>query len=249
METAEEQQRLTLTEQAALVVLRTMSETLRSIKAAEARWLDRYAVATAPAIAWVALRAATGDFISPWACIAITVPYTLLAAWVMSVLTDERRSYYGVLRTVVRLQNWAGLFETRLLPPYLANSPYPRGIGPDPETDGTRPESSHRRRLQFVFWAFLILLLTSIGHNAAWLLTASAALWPVGALAVSAAVAVGILEVGALLLHSAALAARDRRALYEAARREIELGLAGTDPSWVPTSDEGAVSEPSGADR
>jgi rfaE bifunctional protein nucleotidyltransferase chain/domain len=212
---------------------------LRSIKETELKWLELLAVVSLASVGYI-LAASNNNPIIGWAMSGPVISFFLFVAWIQFVLASERLSYYGVMRSVVRGQNLLGLYEMRFLAPRHANSAFPKGMGPDPATNGTQPFSSFLHRQ-----IYSTVLLASIVSAATFRVMKNAPdFWKV-------AVAVLVLDV-LWLVH---LFLRDRRMMSNAWKGERTL--AGADPSWFKAGavvassrhEAGAAQESAGAER
>jgi len=202
-------------EQALIAVMEASIGVLRSIKDAEFRWLELYTLLAGPAVAFLAVRGKSTD-LGDALLIGMLAGYFLATIWVQFVLWKERRSYYAVLRTVVRAQNFLGLFKIEFLSDRFANSAFPKGLGPlrlnCAQRNGTAPFSSFLQRHIYVLFVFvgLGLALVHNGLQSFW--------WVLGVLC-------DVFWVIALFLY-------DHSVLYREALEEKHL--AGSDPTWFP---------------
>ena len=196
---------------AVLVVLQSHMQHLRSIKDMELKWLDRYSAIALPIAGFIVLNprnvlGAKG--------IALLMAFSfVLTIWIQVVLRKERRSYYRVMRAVVRAQNYLGLLSSGFISSAMANAPFPRGMGPDPNTDGTQPTSSFLHRLSY---AFLVLAATVAG----------------AAFQHPDTLAYGVIFLVADLYWLWAIRRKDDRDLR--AEAIAEKDLLGSDPAWYP---------------
>jgi hypothetical protein len=204
--------------EALLALLQGHLQHLRSIKDMELKWLDRFSAITLPLIGALLVTPAEIEVFTTWALIILVIIYTGLALWIQDVLRKERRSYYRVMRTVIRAQNVLGLLK-RFLPGVMANAAFPKGMGPIPEEDGTKPFSSFLRRQILVGVLFLGVLLGVVWR--------SPPFWPIipGGLVLDALWLVYIFR-------------KDNRDLRNEALRDRDLE--GMEPAWFPETVEGA---------
>ena len=167
-----------------LVALMTANlDALGQVKSREFQWSERYTVLTAPAVGYLALRDPTSPLAAPLVA-SVMASYWLITLWFQKILTRERHGYYRLMRSIVRIQNLLGLYESWLLAPEFANAAFPRGFGPNKSIDGTKPYSSflHMQLYTMVFlaavlaagvyqrpdvwWLAVLLLLADIGFVA-----------------------------------------------------------------------------------
>ena len=189
---------------------------LRSIKDTEHKWVDLHSLITLPAIGYLMTVDRAND-VWGWPLVAVVSAYLLLTGWVQYVLLRERYSYYSVLRTVARAQNFLGLYEVGFFSPHFAGSAFPRGYGPHPEADGTQPYSSFLRRQAYTIILFASLLATAGFRNT--FLPGTFGVLTGAAFLVDLLWLVMIFQWDRTLLTTAT---------------EQERGLAGADPSWFP---------------
>jgi hypothetical protein len=202
----------TWTKQAVVTLLEGHLGHLRSIKELELAWLDRYSVLTLPAIGFlIAHDRSTARL--PCSLLWIMVSaYLAITLWIQDVLRKERRSYYRVLRSVIRAENYLGLFDVNFLPAVMAGGAFPKGLGPNPSQDGTQPYASFLQRLIYTFIIYTSIVVSALYQNSA--------LIP------------SIVLIAVDLVWLIVVFRRDKIDL----RREalLEKGLAGTSPSWYP---------------
>jgi hypothetical protein len=200
---------------ALLAMMQTQLATLQSIKAGEMQWIQFYTILTAPAIGF--LIASDPSRVAP--IVPYIIPaYLLVTGWFRYVLMRERRSYYGVLRSVVRSENLLGL--SKFLAPHFAISAFPKGLGPDKEKDGTQRWSSFLARQIYVLLFFQGLAVAGAYQaHSRWAL-------------------ILVCVLADLLWVAIIFFCRDPKAL----RRDTlaEKGVMGSDPAWFPEDAKGA---------
>jgi hypothetical protein len=187
---------------------------LRSIKDTEHKWLDLLSIITLPAVGYL-MAVEDCNAVWGWALLVVLGMYLVVTCWMQYVLLRERFSYYAVLRSVVRAQNLLGLFDVGFLSPHLAGSAFPRGFGPYPDREGTRPFSSFLRRQLYTLILF------------SGLLAAAAFRTPVQPGLFGTLALVCLAGDVAWLVY---LFRRDRQSLEHATAQEVDL--AGADPAW-----------------
>lgn len=198
--------------EAATTLLNSHLSHLRSIKDMEMAWLDRYSVITFPAIGFLLAQNPSSAQLSPnllWIIVSIYLAITL---WIQDVLRNERRSYYRVLRSVTRTENYLGLFTANLIPESMANAAFPKGLGPNLNRDGTQPFATFLHRLVYTLIVYTSLVASVIYQNGALL----------------PALALIAVDLAWLLI----IFWRDKSDLYREAL--AEKGLAGVSSSWYP---------------
>jgi hypothetical protein len=185
-------------------------EALGQGKAREFQWMERYTVLTAPAVGWLFVRDAESP-LSVMLLVGLMLIYWLIALWFQLILNRERRGYYRLMRSIVRIQNLLGFYQSGLLGPHFANSAFPKGFGPIKDVDGTQPFSSFLHRQLYVL-VFLIAILFAAVHQCpelAWI-----------------AVTLGLADVAYLIVVFVADTAQMR------VDTAGEQGLSGWDRSW-----------------
>lgn len=192
---------------------------LRSIKDTELNWLQMFAILTLPAIGYL-MGVGDDNPVLGWPIIPVFVLYLLLTGWLQYVLLRERISYYSVLRSVVRSQNLLGLFDIDYLSPHFADSPFPREFGPQPEENGTQPQSSFLRRQIYTVMLYVGFLLAAAFRAC----SASSRLLPITAVIVAA------LCLALDLVWLRYIFDWDETMLKAHTAREKDL--AGSDPTW-----------------
>lgn len=140
---------------------------LREIKQLEMAWVDRFSVLILPAIAYFAASDPNKNDFSQYQLAWTIFAYFILTVCIQNVLLNERRSYYRVLRSVVRAQNYLGLFRLNFLSKALAGAAFPKGLGPNQDRNGTQPFRTFLYRQSYTFALFLILVLVAIYQNVA----------------------------------------------------------------------------------
>jgi hypothetical protein len=121
--------------------------------------MERYTVLTAPAVGWLILRDAESP-LPRSLLVGLMLIYWIITLWFQLILKRERRGYYRLMRSIVRVQNLLGLYQVGLLAPHYANSAFPRRFGPDKNIDGTQPFSSFLHR-QLYLLVFLLAILAA----------------------------------------------------------------------------------------
>jgi len=199
---------------------------LRAIKDTELQWLNLFSLITLPAIGYL-MSVSDRNAIWGWPLIVLMASYLIVTAGVQYAQLRERLSYYSVLRAVVRAQNLFGLIRIGYLSEHFANSAFPKGFGPNPELDGTQPQSSFLRRQLYTVLLFAGLLGAAFFRTPVYR-------YLTGVFALAMFIA-DVLWLACLFRWS-----RDSLASATAA----ECSLAGADPRWFPS--EGISAEAAG---
>ena len=172
--------------------------------------MERYTVLTAPAVGWLILRDAESP-LPKSLLVWLMLTYWIITLWFQLILKRERRGYYRLMRSIVRVQNLLGFYRAGLLAPHYANSAFPQGFGPAKDIDGTQPFSSFLHR-QLYLLVFLLAILAATVYQCPDLL------WVAALLAlVDAAYLIALFIADGIQLR---------------VDTESEQGLAGWDRSW-----------------
>jgi len=185
-------------------------EALGQVKSREFQWMERYTVLTAPAVGWFVLRDPESP-LTAMLLVGLMLIYWLIALWFQLILKRERRGYYRLMRSIVRVQNLLGFYQAGVLGPQFANSAFPKEFGPVKDVDGTQPFSSFLHRQLYVLVFLLAILFAAVYQRPelAWI-----------------AVTLGLADVVYLIAVFIADTAQMR------ADTAGEQGLAGWDRSW-----------------
>lgn len=202
-------------EQVMIALLGVQLGTLRSIKDMELAWLERYSVLILPAIGFLVVRDPK-EALPAGLLVGITLGYLLLTIWMQDLLRKERRSYYRVLRSVIRAENFLGLYKIAFFADVQADAAFPKGLGPNLARDGTQPYSSFLNRQIYTLIAYSAVVASAIYQ-------ASVTYQNAAFLAVFAFVDLAWLFW---------VFWKDRIDLYQ--ETLAEKGLAGAEPSWYP---------------
>jgi len=138
-------------------MLDPLMSTLRAIKEVENKWVDRYVVIILALLGFLVY--AEKELLSFGICLGIAIVSFPLTTGIQLTLRKERISYYFILRTLVRAQNYLGLFEDCILPSSMIDSIFPIGIGRDKSKSGTKPLASFLNRMLLLSMMFAITLL------------------------------------------------------------------------------------------
>ena len=124
---------------------------MRSIKTDELTWLYHYSVLMGAAITFISVT--QRDSLPLQIFMGALIVLTLFFQFTM---LKQRRSYYNVLRTVLRIQNELGLFKSISGKSFFSigyiNKGFPRKYGPKKEKNGTDPLSSFLWRLIMIMF-------------------------------------------------------------------------------------------------
>lgn len=141
-----------------------LMSTLRSIKDMELQWVEKYTIVTLPVIGYLVISNPSNGLSKPLLS-GIIVGYFFFTLWFQDVLRKERRSYYRVLRTLLRAQNYLGLYKIKFLAEPFADAAFPKGLGVNKGKDGTQPYSSFLHRQIYTVVIFLAIISACIYQN------------------------------------------------------------------------------------
>lgn len=166
--------------EAVRTLLQNFSAHLRPIKDMEMAWVTRYTVLAMGILWFLVTRDPSPGYHSAQKPLSLLFLFVIAFAGLVATgliqwqLLCERKSYYLVLRVVMRAQNYLGLIQTdehpeRMLSRALANSVFPEGLGPGAEDekgkpprdkDGTQRWASFGVRQVYTFLVYISLLVT-----------------------------------------------------------------------------------------
>ncbi|MFN8431710.1 MAG: hypothetical protein U0V04_17145 [Spirosomataceae bacterium] len=142
---------------------------LRSIKDSERSWLDKYMVIIFAALGFV-LSDSAKNILTENVTIFLYSLFFFLTCWFQEVLMFERRSYFKVFRSIIRLEHYFNFFnlEEKVLPEYLADSGFPSGYGFNKLKNGTNSFGTFFRLLSLtfiLFSCFIMAILIKTGFD------------------------------------------------------------------------------------
>lgn len=200
------------TQDAVIAQLQGHMQHLRSIKDMELKWLDRFSAVTLPLAAYLFAVGSNNALLRGSAPVLLLVAVAFFTGWIQNVLRKERRSYFRVMRAVVRAQNYLGMFDINFVPEIMANSPFPKGLGPNPDVDGTQPYSSFLHRQVYTLIVLIAVALLTVFRRP------------------DLSLCLAIIPLDVLWLYF--VYRQDARDLRNEAL--AEKGLAGTEADWFP---------------
>lgn len=145
---------------------------LRSIKTNELTIVYHYIVLMLAAIGFFSTFASSLKNIHMFWAIQFLILFFVI--WFLYILLKERGSYYNLLRALLRIQNYLGLFGTAnnegerekiLLSLSVLDSGFPKGFGVYKDKDGTKPGSSFLARIVIVIIVYGVFLMISYSNQ------------------------------------------------------------------------------------
>ncbi|MCR4315658.1 MAG: hypothetical protein NUW37_04830 [Planctomycetes bacterium] len=135
---------------------------LRSIKDMEMKWLTSFSAISLPGLGYLLATSAGSVGTEMTSLLIALVFYFCLTCWIQLVLSKERNSYYKVLRTVIRSQKLLGFFDANFLPSYMADAPFPKGIGEFKNIDSTQRCGSFLHRQLYTIFIFSLIVVVCV---------------------------------------------------------------------------------------
>jgi hypothetical protein len=156
-----------LANQAVITLLGAYMGHLRSIRELQVAWMDKYSVITLPVIIFLLTQNPNTSQLSVNLLWIIVLVYLAITMWIQDIFRTERRSYYRVMRVVIRAENYLGLFKLNFLAHGMGGAAFPKGLGPTPDRDGTQPFASFLQTLIYSFIIYAVVIVTAIFQNIA----------------------------------------------------------------------------------